>query len=118
MDNKDLALLAAKLLDGKKAKDISIIDIAEKSGFADYFVIATAGSARQLSALCDEVEDGLAKEDVLIDHKEGKGETGWVLLDYGDVIVNVFTAEQRDHYQIEKVWIDCPQVEFEPAAEQ
>ena len=117
MDNKDLALLAAKLLDGKKAKDISIIDIAEKSGFADYFVIATAGSARQLSALCDEVEDGLAKENVLIDHKEGRGDTGWVLLDYGDVIVNVFTAEQRDHYQIEKVWIDCPQVEFEPAAE-
>ena len=58
MDNKDLALLAAKLLDSKKAKDISIIDIAEKSGFADYFVIATAGSARQISALCDEVEDG------------------------------------------------------------
>ena len=41
-----------------------------------------------------------------------------MLLDYGDVIVNVFSAEQRDHYQIEKVWIDCPQVEFEPAAEQ
>ena len=115
MDNKDLALLAAKLLDSKKAKDISIIDIAEKSGFADYFVIATAGSARQISALCDEVEDGLAKENIL-DHKEGRGDTGWVLLDYGDVIVNVFTAEQRDHYQIEKVWIDCPQVEFEPEA--
>ena len=51
-----------------------------------------------------------------MDHKEGRGDTGWVLLDYGDVIVNVFTAEQRDHYQIEKVWIDCPQVEFEPEA--
>ena len=115
MDNKDLALLAAKLLDSKKARDINIIDIAEKSGFADYFVIASAGSARQISALCDEVEDGLAKENIFLDHKEGKEETGWVLLDYGDVIVNVFSAEQRDHYQIEKVWIDCPQVEFEPA---
>ena len=115
MENKELALLAAKLLDSKKARDISIIDIAEKSDFADYFVIATAGSARQIGALCDEVEDGLAKENIFADHKEGRGETGWVLLDYGDVIVNVFTAEQRDHYQIEKVWIDCPQVEFEPA---
>ena len=115
MENKDLALLAAKLLDSKKAKDIAIIDIAEKSGFADYFVIASAGSARQISALCDEVEDGLAKENIFADHKEGKGETGWVLMDYGDVIVNVFSAEQRDHYQIEKVWIDCPQVEFVPA---
>ena len=115
MDNKELALLAARLLDSKKARDISIIDIAEKSGFADYFVIATAGSARQIGALCDEVEDSLAKENIFADHKEGRGETGWVLLDYGDVIVNVFTAEQRDHYQIEKVWIDCPQVEFEPA---
>ena len=118
MNSLELAQKAAALLDSKKARDISIIDIAEKSGFADYFVIATAGSARQISALCDEVEDGLAKEDILVNHKEGKGETGWVLLDYGDVIVNVFSAEQRDHYQIEKVWIDCPQVEFEPAAEQ
>ena len=118
MDNRELALLAAELLDGKKARDICIIDIAEKSGFADYFVIATAGSARQIGALCDEVEDGLAKRDVFMNHKEGRGETGWVLLDYGDVIINLFTAEQRDRYQIEKVWIDCPQVEFDPAAEQ
>ncbi|MCR4805961.1 MAG: ribosome silencing factor [Clostridia bacterium] len=117
MDNKELALLAAQLLDGKKARDISIIDIAEKSGFADYFVIATAGSMRQIAALADEVEDGLAKKDVFMDHKEGKGETGWVLLDYGDVIINLFTAEQRDRYQIEKVWIDCPHLSFEPKPE-
>ena len=94
MDNKELALLAAKLLDSKKARDISIIDIAEKSGFADYFVIATAGSARQISALCDEVEDGLAKEDILVNHKEGKGETGWVLLDYGGVVAHVFRQDE------------------------
>ncbi len=117
MDNKEIALRAAKLLDSKKARDISIIDIAEKSGFADYFVIATAGSSRQIGALCDEVEDGLAKENIFLDHKEGKGETGWVLLDYGDVIVNLFTEEQRDRYQIEKVWIDCPQLEFDAGAE-
>ena len=117
MDNKDLALHAARLLDNKKARDITIIDIAEKSGFADFFVIATAGSARQIVALCDEVEDGLAKDGLLLDHKEGKGETGWILMDYGDVIVNLFTEEQRGHYQIEKVWIDCPQVEFEPSGE-
>ena len=105
-----------KILDEKLAENIVALRIDELTVISDYFVIATAGSARQISALCDEVEDGLAKENILVDHKEGRGDTGWVLLDYGDVIVNVFTAEQRDHYQIEKVWIDCPQVEFEPEA--
>ena len=118
MENKALAMHAATILDSKKAADICIIDIAEKSGFADYFVIATAGSARQIDALADELEDALAKEGVLVDHKEGKAQDGWVLMDYGDVIVNLFMGEQRDRYQIEKVWIDCPQVAFEPAGQQ
>lgn len=110
-DNRKTALLAARLLDAKKARDICIIDIAEKSGFADYFVIASAGSARQISALCDAVDDGLAKEGIVLDHREGSEESGWVLMDYGDVIVNLFTEEQRERYQIEKLWKDCPRLE-------
>jgi ribosome-associated protein len=111
MNNKELALLTASVLNDKKAKDIVILDIAEKSGFADFFVIATAGNLRQLKALCEEVEDRLAEKDTLVRHIEGKGGSGWILMDYGDVIVNVFTEEQRQHYQIEKIWNDCPAVE-------
>lgn len=118
MDNKAMSLFIADVLDKKKAKDIVIIDISEKSGFADYFVIAQAGSLRQVAALQDEVEDQLAKEEIFVRHIEGRGESGWVLMDYGDIIVNLFTEEQRARYQIEKVWKDCPSVDYEPAAEE
>ena len=113
MENKEIALLAAKTLDAKKATDILILDISRNSGFADYFVLATASNLRQLGALCDEVEDKLAAEAVLVKHIEGKGDSGWILMDFGDIIVNLFTAEQREHYQIERIWKDCPAVEFE-----
>lgn len=116
MDIKETALYIADVLDKKKGSDIVIIDISEKSGFADYFVIAQAASLRQLDALMNEVEDALAKEEIFVKHIEGRGESGWVLMDYGDIIVNLFTQEQRNRYQIEKVWKDCPAVDFEPAA--
>jgi len=114
MDNKELVLFAASFLDEKKALDISIIDISLKSGFADYFLLATAKSLRQIDALKNDLEDKLAEEGLLVRHIEGKGESGWVLMDYGDIIVNIFSEEQRNRYQIEKVWGDCDKLEFIP----
>ena len=114
MTNKELALFIAKTLDAKKAQDIVILDIAEKSGFADYFVIADAPNARLVEALADETEDKMAQTGEALHHKEGVGDSGWVLLDFGDIIVNIFTKQQRDHYNIEKVWSDCDSVEFVP----
>lgn len=107
MTNKDYAILAAKVLDDKKAVDIKIMDISEKSSFADYLIIATGNSQRQIQSLVDDVEDKLAAEGLLVKSIEGKHGTGWILMDYGDVIVNVFTSEMRDRYNIEKVWGDC-----------
>ncbi len=118
MTNREIALFIAAELDKRKALDITIIDIAEKSGFADYFVIATAGSLRQLQALSDYAEDKLAEVGMIPRHIEGKGDSGWILMDYNDVIINLFTAEQRDHYNIEKIWNDCLRVDFEPEKEQ
>lgn len=114
MDSKALALRIAEIADAKKAKDILIIDIGEKSGFADFFVLATAASVRQIDALSDEIEDKLAEDGLLVTHVEGEGDSGWVLLDYGDIIVNLFSVEQRDRYQIEKVWGDCDRVDYTP----
>ena len=114
MENRELALKIAAALDAKKAQDIVILDIAEKSGFADFFVIADAGSARLVEALADAAEDKMAELGEPLHHKEGVGESGWVLLDFGDIIVNVFTKAQREHYNIEKVWADCDKVQFEP----
>ncbi len=108
MTNKEYACLAAETLSTKKAKDIVVIDIAEKSGFADYFIVATGNTDRQINSLVDDVEDAMAKEDLLVKSVEGKNTSGWILLDFGDVIVNLFTPEMRDRYNIEKIWADCP----------
>ena len=108
MDDKDLALLAAKLLDSKKAKDISIIDIAEKSGFADYFVIATANSEPQLRAVADFI-DRKVRENFHL-HAAATTESsegGWKLLDFGNVIVHVMTPEMRSRYNLEGLWGDA-----------
>ena len=108
MTNKEYAYLAAETLSTKKAKDIVVIDIAEKSGFADYFIVATGNTDRQINSLVDDVEDAMAKEDLLVKSVEGKNTSGWILLVFGDVIVNLFTPEMRDRYNIEKIWADCP----------
>jgi len=107
MDNKSFALEAARVLVNKKGSDIMVIDVAEKSSFADYLVVATGGSDRQVGALADAVEDRFAELDLLAKGKEGKPDTGWILVDYGDIIVNVFNKEMREKYNLEKVWGDC-----------
>lgn len=112
MESKELALFAAKALDTKKGRDICILDIADKSGFADYFVMVTAGSERQLKALADEMEFVLEKEGVFVKRIEGETSSGWLLMDYEDIIINIFTEESRAKYNIEKVWGDCEIVEF------
>ena len=108
MTNKEYAYLAAETLSSKKAKDIVVIDIAEKSGFADYFIVATGNTDRQINSLVDDIEDAMAKEDLLVKSVEGKNTSGWILMDFGDVIINLFTPEMRDRYNIEKIWADCP----------
>lgn len=113
MDNKSFALLAARTLDNKKALDIVVIDIAEKSSFADYMVIASGGSERQVQALVDDVEECFAKEGLLVKSIEGRQNSGWVLMDFGDVIVNIFTRDTREKYNIEKVWGDCSFLDLE-----
>ncbi|MEA4922080.1 MAG: bis(5'-nucleosyl)-tetraphosphatase (symmetrical) YqeK [Eubacteriaceae bacterium] len=110
MNSKDLAILAAKAADSRKGTDITIIDIGAKSSFADYMVLASGGSERQIAALADEVEDAFAKEGILVKNIEGKKESGWILMDYGDIIVNFLTEDMRGKYNIEKVWGDCATV--------
>ena len=107
MDNKELAMEAAKLLDQKKAQNVLVIDIAEKSSFADYLVIASAGSDRQAESLADNVEDKMAELGQNERMADGRKHTGWVLLDFGDIIVNIFSAGMREKYDLEKVWGDC-----------
>ena len=110
MESKEIARIIADILNEKKARDIVMIDIAEKSSFADFFVNATGGSERQLGALADEVEDKFAELGITPKSKDGRPDTGWILVDGGDVIVNLFTEKTRDKYTLEKIWSDCESI--------
>lgn len=114
MTNKELAIMAGKVLSNKKGEDVLIIDIQGKASFADYFVLCSGTSLRQISTLVDEVEDAFAKEGLNVKSVEGKQNSGWILMDFGDIIVNLFTVEMREKYNIEKIWADC---EFIPVEE-
>ena len=113
MSSKDIAMKLAELLDSKKAEDIIVIDIAEKSSFADFLVVASGTSDRHIESLIDDVEDLAAQDGVPTKGIEGKNGTGWILLDLGDVIVNIFSREMRSKYNIEKVWADCEMTHVE-----
>ena len=113
MKSEEMALHAAKILSKKNAADIILINIGEKSAFADYFIIASGGNPRQLSALRDEVEDKFENMGVSVKHVKGKKNSGWILMDYGDIVVNLMTDEMREKYNIEKLWGDCDAEAFE-----
>jgi ribosome-associated protein len=100
--------LARRIVDlgsDKQASDIVLLDIRGVSLIADYFVIATAGSERQASAILKDLSERLLDEFARKPlHTEGKPDSGWVLLDYGDVIVHVFSPTQRSFYNLEQLW--------------
>lgn len=95
-----------KVIDDKKGTDIVIIDISELSSFADYFINTTAGNIRQLETIADEVHKKLLESNMDVKNIEGKASSGWILLDAGDIIINIFGKDERDKYQIEKIWSD------------
>ena len=95
--------LVKKVLEDHKAEDIKIIDVKDKTPFADYYILATAGNIRQLNALTEIIEDELAKKKIDIGHIEGKPETGWMLIDAHHVIINVFSKEERERISLDEL---------------
>ena len=106
LNNRTLAIKTGEILSAKKAENIVVLGIAKQSSFADFFVNVTANNERQLAALADEAEDQLAKVGIIPKNIEGKPSSGWILMDYGDIVVNLFMPEQREMYQLEKIWGD------------
>jgi ribosome-associated protein len=110
-DAKELALIAARAANDKKATDIVIQQVRETLIITDYFVIATGANNRQVDAIAEAVEDTLRIEaGVQPIGREGTDELSWVLLDFGDVVVHVFQPEVRDFYRLETLWADVPLV--------
>lgn len=90
----------------KKAHDIKILNIGEVSPLTDYFVICSGNSSVQVQAIADQIEDKMTEKGYEPSHKEGYASARWVLLDYGDVIVHVFHNEDREFYNLERLWAD------------
>lgn len=111
MTSKELLEKIVSILDEKKAEDIVAIETAGVTIVADYFVIASATSNPHVKSLADDVEDELAKLSVFASHIEGRA-TGWILLDFNDVIVHVFLNESREYYNLERLWADAKQVDI------
>ena len=112
-EQREKAEMIAKVLSDKKGIDVAVIDISPKASFADYFVLASGGSDRQVAALVESVEDLMEPKGVFPNSVEGRKTSGWILMDYGDVVVNVMTLEMREKYNIEKIWGDCELTEVE-----
>ena len=100
----DLARRIVELAEDKKAADIVLLDLGELTTLADAFVICSGGSERQIAAIADGITAALRDEGVKPLGREGTAESHWVLLDYGAVIVHVFTPPERDYYQLERHW--------------
>lgn len=107
----EMAKLAIAALEDKKAEDIRVIDISEVSVIADYFIIAGGNSRNQLQALCDNVQEKLARAGYPEKQIEGYNTANWILLDFGDVIVHIFDKENRLLYDLERIWRDGKQIE-------
>ena len=98
---------ATDVASDKLASDIVMLDIGEVSDFADYFVIITVESTRQMRALVEDLEHALEEKGGVRHHREGTPESGWMLLDFGDVVIHVFGAEERQFYDLESAWAEA-----------
>lgn len=99
--------LARKIIDAvsdKQAEDVLLLDIRKVASFADYFVIASGATVRQIKAIIDSVEEAVSGDGVKPMGREGEPDSGWVLIDYGDVIVHIFAPEERAFYDLEGLW--------------
>ena len=101
---------AVRAAESKQAKDIVVLDVREATSFADYFVISTGSSSRQVQAIADEVGHQLKNRGERPSSLEGYGNSEWVLIDYGDLVVHVFSPKARAYYDLERLWRDAKPV--------
>ena len=107
----EMVKIAAKALEDKKAEDIRVIDIREISTIADFFVIANGTNANQLAAMRDAVDEELYNAGYHTKQVEGNQNSTWILMDYNDIIVHIFSKEDRLFYDLERMWTDGKQID-------
>lgn len=111
-DSTALALRLAELADAKGAADIVVLDMRKLVSYTDFLAICTARNERQAKAIVDEARLGLKRDRGLLPGgTDGEGSAGWIVLDYLDAVLHVFTAEARERYQLEDLWREAPRVD-------
>ena len=111
LTSREIAAIAAKALDDKKAKDVLVLKTAEQTVIADYFVICNGSSAPHVKALVDEVDKQLSEAGEPPMRREGLRSDIWVLMDFGCVLVHIFTDEARKFYNLERLWSDAQEID-------
>jgi ribosome-associated protein len=101
----------------KQAEDVILLDLEGLGAFTDYFLLCTGFSSPQLVAICDEIEEQLEHKGVRLLHREGKAGSDWMLLDFGGLVVHVFTERARHFYDLERLWRAARRVEFRESRE-
>ena len=110
-DAMEQALAAARAASSKLATDIVILDVRPLIGITDYFVICSGRNERQVATIVEEIEEQLGAEGVKVYRREGDRQARWVLLDYLDFVVHVFHTEEREYYELERLWRDADRVD-------
>ena len=113
MDSKELAILAARAMDERRGSKITVLSLADLSTLADYFVVGTGASRIQTQAMADNIDHQLADLGIRPNRMEGMQEGRWILVDYGQVIVHIFQEDERNFYNLERLWADAPALAFE-----
>ena len=109
---KEILKRIVNIIEDKKGEQTVVLDISEISSLADYFVISSANNINQLQAISDDLQELLEKEGLKINKVEGAKNSSWVLLDFTDIVIHLFTKEDRIFYNLERIWADAKNVEL------
>ncbi|HLS13569.1 MAG TPA: ribosome silencing factor [Beutenbergiaceae bacterium] len=107
---KQLTVVAARAAADRKAEEIIALDVSERLVLTDVFVVASGESERQVKSIVDAVQESMSKAGAKVQRREGADQARWVLLDFGDIVVHVQHAEDREFYALERLWKDCPAI--------
>lgn len=118
LDSRTKALTAAQAASAKKGENIVILEVGDLISITDYFVICSGANERQVATLVEEIEKQLRKTGARPFRREGEREQRWVLLDYFDLVVHVFHSEEREFYDLERLWKDAPRIPYEEGPEE
>ena len=110
LESAEIAQRVVEVASDKLAEDIIMLDLRPLATFADHFVIMSAASSRQIKALEEDLTEALEEAQAPRFHREGSADSGWVLLDFSDVVVHIFAPEKREFYGLERLWSKAPQV--------